>query len=160
MGHGTGRPPLRRVSVPTPPSISLDPVSFPIHWHILRSRYNWEAVIREWSLRWGDLVDGWWFDGCYAPIEMYTYETAPNFGTWAAAARAGNNASILTFSYGEMAYGQSVTVESDYVDGDSRTEVLSINPSVPEHQGYSQWNEQQHLVTFFCWHWLGFLTPI
>eukprot|EP01046_Picozoa_sp_COSAG06_P043602 COSAG06_NODE_5739_length_3299_cov_19.417813_1_plen_24_part_10 len=21
---------------------------------------NWEAIIREWSLRWGDLVDGWW----------------------------------------------------------------------------------------------------
>jgi len=117
------------------------------------SRYNWEAVIREWSLRWGDLVDGWWFDGCYAPIEMYTYETAPNFGTWAAAARAGNNASILTFSYGEMAYGQSVTVESDYVDGDSRTEVLKINPSVPGHQGYSQWNEQQHLVTFLGIGW-------
>jgi len=72
---------------------------------------NWEAIIREWSLRWGDLVDGWWFDGVYAPHEMYTYDTPPNFGSWAAAARAGNNASILTFSFGEIAWGQAVTVE-------------------------------------------------
>src|SRR5579871_6153673 len=26
---------------------------------------KWEQVIREWSLRWGKKVAGWWFDGCY-----------------------------------------------------------------------------------------------
>ena len=43
---------------------------------------------------------------------MYTYDTPPNFGSWAAAARAGNNASILTFSFGEIAWGQAVTVRN------------------------------------------------
>eukprot|EP01043_Picozoa_sp_COSAG02_P042236 COSAG02_NODE_3574_length_6538_cov_261.862137_2_plen_985_part_00 len=114
---------------------------------------NWETIIREWSLRWGDLVHGWWFDGVYAPLEMYTFDTSPNFGSWAAAARAGNNASILTFSFGEIAWGQSITVESDYWDGDSRNEVLTINPSATNHQGYGQWNEQQHLVTYLGIGW-------
>lgn len=26
---------------------------------------KWEAVVREWSLRWGSRVAGWWIDGCY-----------------------------------------------------------------------------------------------
>ena len=55
---------------------------------------NWEQVIREWSLRWGKAVDGWWFDGCYWPNTMYRGETAPNFVSFAAAARAANPSSV------------------------------------------------------------------
>src|SRR4026209_1948236 len=32
---------------------------------------KWEAIISEWSQRWKDKVDGWWFDGCYWPNIMY-----------------------------------------------------------------------------------------
>ena len=32
---------------------------------------NWEAIIREWSLRWGQRVRGWWIDGCYQADRMY-----------------------------------------------------------------------------------------
>jgi hypothetical protein len=28
---------------------------------------RWEQIIREWSVRWGKKVSGWWFDGCYWP---------------------------------------------------------------------------------------------
>ena len=51
---------------------------------------KWEAVIRDWSLRWGNKVEGWWFDGCYFPNSMYRGAQPPNFKSFAAAARAGN----------------------------------------------------------------------
>lgn len=31
---------------------------------------RWEKVIEEWSVRWGNKVAGWWFDGCYWPNAM------------------------------------------------------------------------------------------
>ncbi len=51
---------------------------------------KWEQIIQEWSRRWGNKVAGWWFDGCYFPNTMYRSPEAPNFATFAAAARAGN----------------------------------------------------------------------
>ena len=51
---------------------------------------NWEAVIREWSNRWGDDVSAWWVDKCYYANVMYRHPDEPNFAGFAAAARAGN----------------------------------------------------------------------
>ncbi|MGH9352197.1 MAG: hypothetical protein ACRD2G_08570, partial [Terriglobia bacterium] len=48
---------------------------------------KWQQVIREWSMRWGNKVAGWWFDGCYWPNTMYRTEKPPNFATFAAVAR-------------------------------------------------------------------------
>ena len=61
---------------------------------------KWESVIREWSLRWGDKVKGWWFDGCYFADAMYRSPDAPNFESFAAETRAGNPASIVAFNPG------------------------------------------------------------
>jgi hypothetical protein len=44
-------------------------------------------IIREWSMRRGKKVSGWWFDGCYWPNMRYRTADAPNFSTFAAAAR-------------------------------------------------------------------------
>ena len=61
---------------------------------------KWEQIIREWSQRWGDKIAGWWFDGCYWPNTMYRSAQAPNFESFAAAARAGNRASAIAFNPG------------------------------------------------------------
>ncbi|MBI5834834.1 MAG: discoidin domain-containing protein [Armatimonadetes bacterium] len=61
---------------------------------------KWEAVIREWSLRWGKRVHAWWFDGCYWPDAMYRFAEAPNFASFAAAAKAGNPDSLVAFNPG------------------------------------------------------------
>ena len=74
---------------------------------------KWEAVIREWSLRWGKKVAGWWFDGCYWPDEMYRFPDPPNFATFAAAARAGNPQSIVAFNPGVL---NPIISESEYED--------------------------------------------
>ncbi len=40
---------------------------------------KWEAVIREWSIRWGTKVSGWWIDGCYFSDEMYRHPEPSKF---------------------------------------------------------------------------------
>jgi alpha-L-fucosidase len=78
----------------------------------------WEALIRDWSTRWGTKVAGWWFDGCYWPNTMYRTADPPNFTTFAAAARAGNPESVLAFNPGVVDRSLSVTPEEDYTAGE------------------------------------------
>jgi hypothetical protein len=79
---------------------------------------KWEAVIREWSTRWGAKVSGWWFDGCYYPDAMYRYPDAPNFASFAAAARAGNPNSIVAFNPGVLNPVITLTPAEDYTAGE------------------------------------------
>jgi hypothetical protein len=79
---------------------------------------NWEQVIRDWSLRFGDKVSGWWFDGCYWPNAMYRHAAAPNFASFAAAARAGNPNSAIAFNPGVVGRLLSLAPEEDYTAGE------------------------------------------
>lgn len=63
----------------------------------------WEAVIREWSLRYGKKLSGWWFDGMYRGgiIETRSDMNLPhNISTHTLAAKSGNHNSIVTYNYG------------------------------------------------------------
>jgi hypothetical protein len=79
---------------------------------------QWEAVIREWSTRWGPAVAGWWFDGCYWPNAMYRGDHRPNFASFAAAARAGNPHAAVAFNPGVVYRTLSVSPHEDYVAGE------------------------------------------
>ena len=61
---------------------------------------NWEAIIREFSLRWGKKVHGWWMDGCYWPEHIYRHADEPNYKSLAAALKAGNGESIVALNGG------------------------------------------------------------
>jgi len=93
-------------------------------WHDGGSNRNrefqikWEAVISDWSRRWGDKIAGWWFDGCYWPNTMYRFNEAPNFASFAAAARAGNPDSAVAFNPGVVDRIISVTPHEDYSAGE------------------------------------------
>jgi hypothetical protein len=78
---------------------------------------NWERVIKEWSDRWGTNVVGWWFDGCYWPNHMYRGD-APNFDTFAAAARSGNPDAIVAFNPGVFFPIFSTSAQEDYTAGE------------------------------------------
>ena len=80
---------------------------------------KWQAVIREWSLRWGKKVSGWWFDGCYWPNTMYRSAQPPNFESFAAAARAGNPDAVVAFNPGVVYRTLSLTPEEDYIAGET-----------------------------------------
>ena len=60
----------------------------------------WEAILREWSLRWGGRVHGWWIDGCYFAKDMYEFDDEPNWRSFAAALKAGNAESLVAFNPG------------------------------------------------------------
>ena len=79
---------------------------------------NWESIIREWSLRWGDKVSGWWFDGVYWPNNMYRSVAPPNFRSFAGAARAGNQRAVVAFNPGQVNRTISLTPYEDYIAGE------------------------------------------
>ncbi len=79
---------------------------------------KWEEVIREWSTRWGRKVSGWWFDGCYFPNSMYRSTDAPNFASFAAAARAGNPDAVVAFNPGVVYRILSLTPYEDFTAGE------------------------------------------
>jgi len=82
---------------------------------------NWEAIIREWSLRWGDKISGWWIDGAYFPDEMYRHPEPPNFESFADAMRSGNPDSIVAFNPGVRVPVISLTEHEDYTAGELNT---------------------------------------
>ena len=114
---------------------------------------KWESVIREWSLRWGDKVRGWWFDGCYFADAMYRHPDAPNFQSFAAAARAGNPNSILAFSPGIFdpdAIGPLAVADAeDYTGGETN------NPQNFECRGRWVEGENGHREQWHMWSFLG-----
>lgn len=60
----------------------------------------WNEIHREWSLRFGKKVKGWWVDGCYFPKEMYDFPDEPNGASFMAAMRAGNPDAVIAFNPG------------------------------------------------------------
>ena len=79
---------------------------------------NWEAILREWSLRWGEGVRGWWIDGCYQADRMYRHPDPPNFASFAAAMKAGNPQSLVAFNPGVIVPVISHTEFEDYTAGE------------------------------------------
>lgn len=109
---------------------------------------NWEAVIREWSLRWGDNVKGWWFDGCYFADRMYRHNDTPNFYSFADAARAGNAASIVAFNGGVLPQIASITPAEDYTAG----EITDYFPLGGDDSGLVN-GTQLHILTYLGNNW-------
>lgn len=82
---------------------------------------NWQRVMQDWSNRWGNKVAGWWFDGMFTPYpeSMYNYANAPNWDTFAAAARSGNSSSILAFNPKVQVPIQASAPQEDYTAGET-----------------------------------------
>jgi hypothetical protein len=83
-----------------------------------------EDMIREWSLRYGTDVKGWWFDGLYQWNNIrdtrMDMSLRHNISTHTLAAKAGNKHSIITYNSG---FGKisSNTPYCDYTSGEKRT---------------------------------------
>jgi len=106
---------------------------------------KWEQVIREWSLRWGKKVSGWWFDGCYFPNSMYRSPDPPNFASFATAARAGNPDSIVAFNPGVVYRILSVSPFEDFTAGEiDKPELVTVRRSV----GGKMDGTQIHMLSF------------
>ena len=106
----------------------------------------WESIVREWSLRWGKKVRGWWIDGCYFPDEMYRHPEAPNFQSFAAALKAGNPESLVAFNPGVTVPVISMTPFEDYTAG----EISDAFPICP-----GRWVDgaQYHILSYLGESW-------
>jgi hypothetical protein len=80
---------------------------------------NYLKVIKEWAVRFGKNLDGWWFDGCYdtRPVFLNKYV---KWDDWYKAARAGNPDAVITFNDGSYLDGRIMPIrpEHDYLSGE------------------------------------------
>jgi len=74
--------------------------------------------IRQYALKFGPLVDGWWFDGCYD--WPHFNNNLYDWPRWFAAARAGNPDAIVAFNDGSFCINKvkPVTPLEDYLSGE------------------------------------------
>lgn len=108
-----------------------------------------EAVIREWSLRYGKKLSGWWFDGMYRGGIIETrsdMSLAHNISTHTLAAKAGNHASIVTYNYG-VAKIQSDSPYDDYSAGEENH--INQTPQGRWVEDGIQWFHFTHLGKFW-----------
>jgi hypothetical protein len=101
----------------------------------------WAEVISEWSVRYGDKVSGWWFDGGYDNVH-FNEQIAQ---LYAAAAKRGNKHSIVTFNPGVSL--KRHTPSEDYTAGE-------LNEPFEFHAA-SRWvdGSQWHALTFIGSNW-------
>lgn len=116
---------------------------------------KWEQIIAEWSRQWGSNVSGWWFDGCYFANSMYRAPGAPNFASFAAAARAGNPNSSVAFNPGVIYRLISITPDEDYIAGE-----IDHPDQASVHRGHDGLMDgtQIHMLSFLGTTW-GMGTP-
>ena len=116
----------------------------------------WESVIREWSLRWGRNVRGWWIDGCYFAEDMYRFPEPPNFRSFAQALKAGNPDSIVAFNPGVKVPVICHSEFEDYTAGELSGDLpigafgLSDNPAFCNFGPIKRWvnGAQFHVLNF------------
>ena len=118
---------------------------------------RWPAVLREYAVRYGDKVSGWWIDGCFRRPYGYNETSLKPYHD---AVRAGNPHAILALNNGVhhpigSGAGDRISVWEDYTAGESDdfTEVpasrfVSGPPSDPTAPNVTA-----------QWHTLSFLGP-
>lgn len=118
------------------------------NWYINKTyAQRWSQVIREWSVRYGDKVAGWWFDGFYEGTgysgEMAQYVSC----LYKDACRAGNPNSIVAFNQGVMnGLIKPATAVCDYTAGEENT--FEYFPSARFYAG-AQWHILSYLGSWW-----------
>ncbi|MBE6778656.1 MAG: hypothetical protein E7541_04630, partial [Ruminococcaceae bacterium] len=91
---------------------------------------KWSSVLREYSLRYGDKVKGWWLDGMYRQEFGYTQQLlAPYYR----AVKEGNPEGIVSFNDGIKPYFYRYYAEEEYTTGEQND--LSLVPTARFHDG-------------------------
>lgn len=113
---------------------------------------DWEAVIREWSERWGKQVHGWWIDGCYFAEDMYRAPEGPNFASFAAALKSGNPESLVAFNPGVKVPVICHSEFEDFTAGEISTQLPVHDHTAP----LGRWVERNgHKAQFHILSFLG-----
>jgi hypothetical protein len=133
----------------------------PVGGRLAEFQRKWEAIVREWSLRWGSAVSGWWIDGCYFADQMYRFDDEPNFASFAAALKAGNPEAIVAFNPGVRIPVAAHTNHEDYAAGEVNLDQLPQAVATCR----ARWLEcegakvQFHILTFLGTSWCSGQRP-
>ncbi len=76
---------------------------------------NWASVLREYAVRYGDKVKGWWIDGCYRAAFGYTDKLMKPYYD---AIKKGNPKAVVAFNNGVANYYKKNYCNEDYVCGE------------------------------------------
>ena len=118
---------------------------------------NWEAVCRDWALRWERKVRGWWIDGAYAADVRYPEDEEPNLRSYAAALRAGNPDAILAFNPGVRVPVIHYSDHEDYTAGEISTALPACpGPFVAGPSGHA---DRYHVLSYLGERWGGDQAP-
>ena len=104
---------------------------------------KWAEVFREWSLRYGTKVSGWWVDGCYAWCE-FNDEIAE---IYRGALRAGNPDAVIAFNPGVK---KNEWAASDFTAGEI-TDPFAETDFAPKNAA----GQKEHLLTYQGSSWGG-----
>lgn len=90
----------------------------PFAWNMDdKSRFQklYTSFIREYAERFGKLLDGWWYDGCYPHLNIRF-----DWPLWQSASLAGNPNAVLAFNDGSFCIGNTrpLTSLQDYSSGE------------------------------------------
>lgn len=82
-------------------------------------QYLYLKAVREWAVRFGKNLDGWWFDGCYSNHPAFDNKYM-RWDEWYDAARAGNNDAVLAFNDGSYLVSSINPIKPvhDYLSGE------------------------------------------
>ena len=108
---------------------------------------RWSQVIREWAVRYGNKVAGWWFDGFYEGTG-YTGAMADYVSKlYKEACRAGNENSLVAFNQGVMnGFIKPATAVCDYTAGEENS--FEFYPSARFYAG-AQWQILSYLGSWW-----------
>lgn len=76
---------------------------------------NWASVMKEYALRYGDKIKGWWFDGCYRSAFGYTDKLMEIYYN---AVKEGNPNAIVAFNNGVAKYYKKNFRQEDFTCGE------------------------------------------
>lgn len=136
------------------------------HWNIKdQSRFQetYRSFVRDYALKFGTLLDGWWFDGCYVGHPEFNVDY--DWPAWIEAARAGNDLAVVAFNDGSFCIGRSTapTELADYLSGEAESIAggvihLGREADAPHHLPEGRWvngtSMQWHVLTYLDVEWM------
>lgn len=119
---------------------------------VFQARYT--RAVAAWARRFGPLLDGWWYDGCYTwPV---FHNAGMDWPLWESASRAGNPRAALAFNDGSFCVGNlgPVYPGQDYLSGEAEMLVdgkIRLGRGLPV-QTHIPGAQSAHLPAGCQWH--------
>jgi hypothetical protein len=116
------------------------------------NRKTFNAMIREWSLRWKNNVSGWWIDGCYPWVAGLnnTPEGKNNVDTLIDATKVGNKNAISTCNP-SIGIFKTTSSKQDFMAGEEAYFHHYPRKQLTSNQKEVQW----HIMSFLGKDWSG-----